>query len=76
MAVVVLGDRPTSLWVVLAIVAVMLIIVGVILSLFLTRGPSGIVVVAIPGFPIESIVIGVAVGLSFIVLRRESISGH
>lgn len=76
MAIVVVGDRPTSLWVVLAITAVLLVIVGVILFLFLGRGQSGIVVVAIPGFPIESVIVGIAVGLSFIILRRKSVRRH
>lgn len=73
MAVVVVGDRPSSLWVVLAVMVVMLVIVGVILFLFFGRGQSGLLIVAIPGFPIESIVVGIVLGLSFIALRRRSI---
>jgi hypothetical protein len=76
MAVVVVGDRPTSLWLVLALTVVVLIIVGLVLFLFLGRGQSGIVVVAIPGFPVESIIMGVAMGLSFIFLKRKSTRGR
>ena len=71
MAVVVVGERPSSLWVVLAVMVVLLVIAAVILFLFFGRGQSGLVIVAIPGFPVESIVLGIALGLSFIVLRRK-----
>jgi len=73
MAVVVVGERPSSLWVVLALMVVLLAIAAVILFLFFGRGQRGLVIVAIPGFPVESIIVGIALGLSFIVLRRKSI---
>jgi hypothetical protein len=76
MAVVVVGNRPTSLWLVLALTVIMLVIVGLVLFLFLGRGQSGIVVVAIPGFPAESIIMGIAIGLSLIFLKRKSIRRH
>ncbi len=73
--VVVVGGRPsTPIWVVLVITAIVLIVVGVVLFLLLGGGQTGgLVVVAIPGFPVESIITGVAFGLLLLVLRRKSI---
>ena len=70
MVVVVKGKFPT-----LAVILVMLLVlVAVAILVFvMTGGKATVLVVAIPGFPIESIIIGLVVGLLWVVLKRRSV---
>jgi heme/copper-type cytochrome/quinol oxidase subunit 4 len=70
MVVVVGGRSPTPVWAFLIVIAVILVVVGFLLFLFFGRGSSGLVIVAIPGFPVESIFIGLATGLLLLVAKR------
>lgn len=69
--VVVVDDRP-SLLVVLAVVALVLLTVGVLLFFLIGRASGSVLVVAIPGFPIESIILGIVVGAFLLALKRKS----
>jgi amino acid transporter len=68
--VVVVRDRfPT--WA--AIFAILLVLVAVAILVFVISGGRGtVLVVAIPGFPLESIMIGLALGLLWVLLKRRS----
>ena len=70
MVVVVKGKFPT-----LALILVMLLVlVAVAILVFvMTGGKATVLVVAIPGFPIESTIIGLVVGLLWVVLKRRSV---
>ncbi|MGD0422608.1 MAG: hypothetical protein ABSA92_04030 [Candidatus Bathyarchaeia archaeon] len=68
--VVVVRDR-FPIWAV--ILAILLVLIAVaILGFVITGGRGTVLVVAIPGFPLESLMIGLVVGLLWIVLRRRS----
>ena len=55
------------------ILAILLVLIAVaILGFVITGGRGTVLVVAIPGFPLESLMIGLVVGLLWIVLRRRS----
>ena len=62
-------DNP--LWVVLTRISIVTIVVAIILILILGRMGAGFVVIAIPGFPPESILLGTALGILLIVLKRR-----
>ncbi len=68
--VVVVRDRfPT--WA--AILAILLVLVAVAILVFVISGGRGtVLVVAIPGFPLESIMIGLSLGILLVVLKRKS----
>ena len=67
---VVVRDR-FPIWAV--ILAILLVLIAVaILGFVITGGRGTVLVVAIPGFPPESLMIGLVVGLLWIVLRRRS----
>lgn len=67
---VVVRDR-FPIWAV--ILAILLVLIAVaILGFVITGGRGTVLVVAIPGFPLESLMIGLVVGLLWIVLRRRS----
>ena len=54
--------------------AILLLLVAVAIIMFVITGGRGTVfVVAIPGFPVESILIGLVVGLFWVILRRKKI---
>ena len=65
--VVVVRDRVSS-WAVLAVTVLVLIVVGILV--FLITG-GRVLVVALPGFPPESILVGLAAGVVLIVLKRK-----
>ncbi|HXX72861.1 MAG TPA: hypothetical protein VEI80_04130 [Candidatus Acidoferrales bacterium] len=69
MAVIVRDDNP--LWVILTVISIVTIVVAIILILILGRMGAGFVVIAIPGFPPESILLGTALGILLIVLKRR-----
>lgn len=62
-------DNP--LWVILTVISIVTIVVAVILILILGRMGAGFVVIAIPGFPPECILLGTALGILLIVLKRR-----
>jgi len=67
--VVVVRDRSSLLAV---CVALILVLVVVAILVFLISGGRGTVfVVALPGFPVESIIIGLVAGLLLVGLRRR-----
>jgi hypothetical protein len=67
--VVVVRDRSSLLAV---CVALILVLVVVAILVFLISGGRGTVfVVALPGFPVESIIIGLVTGLLLVTLRRK-----
>ena len=69
---VVVRDRfPT--WAVILTILLVLIVVAV-LVFAITGGRGTVLVVAIPGFPLESVAIGLVVGLLWLVLKRRSAS--
>jgi hypothetical protein len=68
--VVVVRDR-SPLWAVIA--AVLLILVAVSILLIITGGRGTVFVIAIPGFPPESIAIGLLLGVVLVILKRRPI---
>jgi membrane protein implicated in regulation of membrane protease activity len=67
--VVVVRDR-SPLWAVIA--AILLVLVAVAILLFIITGGRGTVfVIAVPGFPPESIAIGLLLGVLLMVLKRK-----
>jgi membrane protein implicated in regulation of membrane protease activity len=67
--VVVVRDR-SPLWAVIA--AILLVLVAVAILLFIITGGRGTVfVIAVPGFPPESIAIGLLLGVLLVVLKRK-----
>jgi membrane protein implicated in regulation of membrane protease activity len=67
--VVVVRDR-SPLWAVVA--AILLVLVAVAILLFIITGGRGTVfVIAVPGFPPESIAIGLLLGVLLMVLKRK-----
>ncbi len=67
--VVVVNDRSPVWAVILAILAILVAVA--ILFFVLTGGAGTVLVLAIPGFPVESIAAGLALGLLLIILRRK-----
>lgn len=67
----VVKDRA-PIWAIISVIILVLVIVSVVLSLLISRGREGIVVIALPGFPFESMIIGLAIGLLVLSLKRRS----
>ncbi len=67
MVVVVRGG--SSLWTILAAIILVVIIILSIILFLITKGT--VLIVAIPGFPVESIILGLAAGTLLIALRRR-----
>ena len=66
---VVVRDRSSLL---IACAAIIVVLVVAAISIILISGGRGTVfVVALPGFPIESIIIGLAAGLLLVAVRRR-----
>lgn len=68
--VVVVRDK-SPLWAVIAVILLLLTAVSILL-LIMTGGRGTVFVVAIPGFPPESILIGLLVGVLLLALKRRS----
>jgi hypothetical protein len=68
--VIVVRDRVPT-WAVILVILLILVAVAV-LVFAITGGAGTILVVAIPGFPIESILIGLALGLLWAMMRHRS----
>jgi len=69
LVVVVRDGFPT--WAVVFAILVLLVAVAVLVFV-ITGGRGTVLVVAIPGFPVESILIGLVVGLLWVTLKRRS----
>lgn len=69
--VVVVGER-TPLWAVLAVIIIVILAVVAVLVFILSGGRGTVLVVAIPGFPTESIILGLALGVLLVALKRKS----
>ena len=67
MVVVVRNGAP--LWAILAAVILVVMVVVAVVILLLTRGT--VLVLAIPGFPIESIILGTTLGLLLLAIKRR-----
>ncbi len=70
--VVVVGER-TPLWAVLAVIIVLILVVVAVLMFIVTGGRGTLLVVAIPGFPVESIILGLALGVLLVTLKRRPV---
>ncbi len=68
--VVVVGER-TPLWAVLAVIIIVVLVVVAVLMFIVTGGRGTLLVVAIPGFPAESIILGLALGVLLVILKRR-----
>jgi hypothetical protein len=66
---VVVRDRSSLLVVCVAIIVVL--VVAAMLVFLISGGRGTVFVVALPGFPIESIIIGLAAGLFLVALKRR-----
>ena len=69
---VVVRDRFPTWAVILAILLVLIVVAVLVFAI--TGGRGTVLVVAIPGFPLESVAIGLVVGLLWLVLKRRSAS--
>ncbi len=69
--VVVVGER-TPLWAVLAVIIIMILVVVAVLIFILNGGRGSVLVIAIPGFPTESIILGLTLGVLLVALKRKS----
>ena len=68
---VVVRDR-FPIWAAIFVVLLVLAAVAIVIYV-ITGGRATVLVVAIPGFPLESIVIGLMVGLISVVLKHRSV---
>jgi hypothetical protein len=68
---VVVARDDSPLWLILLVISVITIVIAAILIFALGGLGGGLVVVAIPGFPPESLVLGLAVGILLIFLKRR-----
>lgn len=69
---VVVVEERTPAWAILAIVIIVILVVVAVLAFILTGGRGTVLLVAIPGFPTESIIVGLALGLLVVVFKRRS----
>ncbi|MGA3405205.1 MAG: hypothetical protein ABSD49_05700 [Candidatus Bathyarchaeia archaeon] len=73
--VVVVGGR-TPIWPIFAVLIIVVLVVVAILLFILTGGRGTLLVVAIPGFPVESIILGVGLGVLLVLLKRKPASNN
>ncbi len=66
-----MGER-TPLWAVLAVIIITILLVVAVLVYILSVGRGSVLVVAIPGFPTESIILGLTLGVLLVALKRKS----
>ena len=71
--VVVVGER-TPIWAILAVLIIVVLVIVAILFFILTGGRATLFVVAIPGFPVESIILGLGLGVLLVLLKRKPAS--
>ena len=67
----VVGQR-SPLLAVLAVIIVVILVVMAVLIFVLSGGRGTMLVVAIPGFPNEAMILGLALGVILVTLRRKS----
>jgi len=73
--VVVVGER-TPIWPIFAVLIIVVLVVVAILLFILTGGRGTLLVVAIPGFPVESIILGLGLGVLLVLLKRKPASNN
>jgi len=73
--VVVVGQR-TPIWPIFAVLIIVVLVVVAILLFILTGGRGTLLVVAIPGFPVESIILGLGLGVLLVLLKRKPASNN
>ncbi len=71
--VVVVRER-TPIWAILAVLIIVVLVVVAVLFFILTGGRGTMLVVAIPGFPVESIILGLGLGVLLVLLKRKPAS--
>ncbi len=67
---VVVVEERTPVWAILAVIIIVISVVVGILFFVLTGGRGTLLVVAIPGFPFESMALGIAAGVLLLFLKR------
>lgn len=72
---VVVGER-TPMWAIIAVLMVVVLVVVAIVVFILTGGRGTLLVVAIPGFPVESIILGLGLGVLLVLLKRKNLIKH
>jgi hypothetical protein len=72
--VVVVRDRG-PLGIILILITILSLVSILVLIFLVWSGRGNVVVVAIPGFPVESIIAGVALGMLLIAMRRAVRTG-
>lgn len=73
--VVVVGER-TPIWAIFAVILIVVLVVVAILVFMLSGGRGTLLVLAIPGFPVESIILGLGLGLLLVLLKRKNLIKH
>jgi len=68
LVVVVRSNSPV--WLILMVLSIISLVIAGILILALGRGNGNLMIVAIPGFPAESIILGLTLGMLLIFVRR------
>jgi hypothetical protein len=66
---VVVVRNGTPVWAILAAVILVIMVAVAVVILLLTRGT--VLVLAIPGFPTESVILGLSLGVLFLILGRR-----
>jgi hypothetical protein len=56
----------------LAVIIIVILVIVAVLAFILSGGRGTVLVVAIAGFPFESIILGLTLGLIFIALKRRA----
>ncbi len=69
--VVVVGER-TPIWAIVAVLIIVVMVVVAILVFVFTGGRATMLVVAIPGFLVESIILGLGLGVLLVLLMRKT----
>jgi len=73
---VVVGGERTPIWPIFAVLIIVVLVVVAILFFILTGGKGTLLVVAIPGFPVESIILGLGLGVLLVLLKRKAASNN
>ena len=73
--VVVVGER-TPIWPIFAVLIIVVLVVVAILLFIVTGGRATLLVVPIPGFPVESIILGLGLGVLLVLLKRKPPSNN
>lgn len=68
---VVVVEERTPLWAILLVIVILMAIVLGVLFFVITGGRGGLLVVAIPGYPPEAIMAGLALGVFLIAFKKR-----